>query len=84
MRKATSFLDGVKVHPDYSAAVARHPVIREAVLAGRISNPKPMNPASQVWRDHNPNIIYINTGAWTMINASGNAEAWRDWIRRQK
>jgi hypothetical protein len=58
--------------------------MRETTLPGRIANPKPMNPASTVYREPNPHVIHVITGAWTAINVAGDAEKWRKWNQEQR
>ncbi len=58
--------------------------MKTAILAGPVTNPKPMNPASTIYREPNPHIINIPHGAYIMINAAGDAETWRQWSKNQK
>lgn len=58
-------------------------MIRTVTVDGPISNPKPMNPASTVYRDHNPNLIVITGHRWQPIDVAGDAEKWRkQWENR--
>ena len=57
----------------------------ERQVEGRIYSPLPMNPASIVFKNHNPNIITIERGAFgSQRKIDANADNRRYWDKGKK